>query len=164
MRAGIIVMRILGRYGKMHPTDISGLYQSLVQQKIHQDQLLWSRIQTLQALQAAVIGGGFAAHFSWDNSLLGGWWLVIGGVVSLCILFLVLGDYADMKINDSLMKELAGKLLPSHPQGSVQWVDEKVWHRSKVRGHYMIYAIIVVLILVDFVVGALMLCGPSILG
>ena len=149
----------------MRSHDISGLYQSLVQHKIHQDQLLWSRIQTFHAIQVAVIGGGFAAHFSWDNSLLGGWWLVIGGAVAFFMLFLVLGDYADMKVNKSIMKELARRLLPASVQGPVKWVDETVWHRRHhVRGHYIIYASIVMLILVDFVAGTLMLCRPSILG
>jgi len=116
-------------------------------------------------MQAAVIGGGFAAHFAWENSLLGGWWLVIGGVVALFMLLLVLGDYADMKVNNYIMEELARKLLPSDIQGPVKWVDEKVWHRRHLtRGHYLIYASIVILILVDFVVGTLMLCRPCTLG
>ena len=153
------------RYGKMRSHNISGLYQSLMQHKIHQDQLLWNRIQTLHAIQAAVIGGGFTAHYYWHNSLLGGWCLVIGGVVTLILLLLVLGDYADMKVNESIMKELARRLLPSSIRGPVKWVDETVWYRKHfVRGHYMIYATIVLLILVDFVAGALMLCRPSILG
>ena len=157
----------------MESHDISGLYQSLVQHKIHQDQLLWSRIQTLHAIQVAVIGGGFAAHFSWHNSLLGGWWLVMGGGVALFILCLVLGDYADMEVNESIMKKLAKRLLPSFVQDpvsnqeplEVKWVDITSWLRTHhVRGHYLIYASIVIIILVDFVVGALMLCRPSILG
>ena len=149
----------------MRSHDISGLYQSLVQHKIHQDQLLWSRIQTLHAIQVAVIGGGFATHFYYDNSLLGGWWLVIGGVVALFMLFLVLGDYADMKVNAAIMKDLARRLLPSPLLGPVKWVDDTVWlRRHHVRGHHLIYASIVMIILVDFVVGALMLCRPSILG
>ena len=145
--------------------DISGLYQSLVQHKIHQDQLLWSRIQTLHALQVAVIGGGFTAHFSWENSLLGGLFLVIGGAVALWMLFLVIGDYADMKVNESIMEELARRLLPWSVQGPVKWVDETVWHRKHlVRGHSTIYAYIVILSLADFVAGALMLCKPCIFG
>lgn len=157
----------------MESHDISGLYQSLVQHKIHQDQLLWNRIQTLHAIQVAVIGGGFAAHFYYGNSLLGGWWLVIGGAMALFMLFLVIGDYADMKVNETIMKKLASSLLPSFVQDpvsdqgplAVKWVDDRVWlRRHHVRGHHLIYASIVMIILVDFVVGALMLCRPSILG
>ena len=157
----------------MRSHDISGLYEALVQHKIHQDQFLWSRIQTLHALQVAVIGGGFAAHYSWENSLLGGLFLVSGGVVSLIMFFLVIGDYADMKVNEPIMKKLASSLLPSFVQDpvsdqdplAVKWVDDRVWlRRHHVRGHHLIYASIVMIILVDFVVGALMLCRPSILG
>ena len=135
-----------------------------MQHKIHQDQLLWSRIQTLHAIQVAVIGGGFAAHFYYDNSLLGGWWLVVGGVVALFMLFLVIGDYADMKVNEDIMEDLASSLLPPFVKAP-RWVDDTVWlRRHHVRGHYLIYASIVMIILVDFVAGALMLCRPSILG
>ena len=149
----------------MRSHDISGLYEALVQHKIHQDQFLWSRIQTLHALQVAVIGGGFAAHYSWENSLLGGLFLVSGGVVSLIMFFLVIGDYADMKVNQPIMEELARRLLPSPLLGPVRWVDETVWHRKfLVGGHYMIYAYIVLLISVDFVLGVLMLCRPCIFG
>ncbi len=149
----------------MRSHDISGLYQALVQHKIHQDQFLWSRIQTLHALQVAVIGGGFAAHFSWGNSLLGGSFLVFGGVVSLIMFFLVIGDYADMKVNEETMKDLASILLPFSVTGPVKWVDDTVWYRKYLaRGHYMIYAYIVMLILVDFVLGVLMLCRPCIFG
>ena len=155
----------------MESHDISGLYQSLVQHKIHQDQFLWSRIQTLHVLQVAVIGGGFTAHFFWENSLLGGLFLVIGGAVALWMLFLVIGDYADMKVNETIMKKLASSLLPSFVQDpvsdqdplEVKWVDDKVWHRNHlVRGHSTIYAYIVILSLADFVAGALMLCKPCI--
>ena len=148
----------------MESHDISGLYQSLVQHKIHQDQFLWSRIQTLHALQVAVIGGGFAAHFSWGNSLLSGSFLVSGGVVSLIMFFLVIGDYADMKVNEETMKDLASSLLPPFVKAP-RWVDDTVWYRKYlVRGHHMIYAYIVMLILVDFVLGVLMFCRPGIFG
>lgn len=144
--------------------DISGLYQSLVQHRIHQDQLLWSRVQILHAIQAAVLAGGFALHFAWGNSLLGGWVLVSGGLLTLCMFFLVLGDYADMKVNAPIMDELARRLLPPHIKGPIRWTDETVLHRRLVPGHYMIYASIILLMVVDFITGACLLCRPSILG
>jgi len=144
--------------------DISGLYQSLVQHKIHQDQLLWSRIQIVHAVQVGVLGGGFALHSVWGHSFLGGWLLVIGGLLTLVLYFLIVGDYADMKVNESIMKGLAERLLPSDIEGEVRWTDEKVPHRRLLSGHRLIYGMVILFISVDFILGICLLCRPSIFG
>ena len=146
-------------------SEISGLYQALVQHRIHQDQLLWSRVQIIHAIQAAVLAGGFALHFAPVSSLLGGSLIVIGGLLTLGMFFLVVGDYADMKVNVRIMNKLAGRLLPRNIPGPIRWTDETVLHRRWfVRGTYIIYASILVVIVMDFVVGAFLLCRPSIFG
>lgn len=146
--------------------DISGLYQSLVLHKIHQDNLLWSRVQILTAIQVGILGGGFALHFAWEYSVLAGSILVGGGLLTLFMFFLVLGDYADMKVNDAIMNDLAKRLLPSGIKGAVRWTDDMVWHRRfkfwHIRfppGHYMIYGGIIIILLADFVSGVCILCG-----
>lgn len=144
--------------------SISGLYQSLVQHKIHQDQLLWSRVQIVHAVQVGVLAGGFALHFAWGHSFLGGWLLVSGGLLTLFMFFLLIGDYADMKVNESIMDELAKKLLPTYIKGPVRWTDREVPHRRFVPGHYMIYASIILFVVVDFISGACLLLRPSIFG
>jgi len=120
-----------------------------------------------------ILGGGFALHFAWDISLLAGWILVGGGLLTLFMFFLVLGDYADMKLNDAIMNELAKRLLPSNikrllppDKRAVRWTDDMVWHRRvKFRhrrvlpGHYMIYGSIIIILLADFVSGVCILCG-----
>ena len=152
----------------MVKTDsISGLYQSLVQHKIHQDQLLWSRVQIVHAVQVGVLAGGFALHFAWGHSFLGGWLLVSGGLLTLFLFFLTLGDYADMKVNEDIMKELAERLLPSDMKDEkkkIRWTDEEVWHRRFLHGHNMIYASIILFVVVDFISGACLLLRPSIFG
>ena len=149
--------------------DISGLYQSLVQHKIHQDQLLWSRIQIVHAVQVGVLGGGFALHSVWGHSFLGGWLLVIGGLLTLVLYFLIVGDYADMKVNESIMDKLAKKLLPWDMKGEeIRWTDRDVPPRSCLPGwlpgHRLIYGMVILFISVDFILGICLLCRPSIFG
>ena len=147
---------------------ISGLYQALVQHKIHQDQLLWSRIQIVHAVQVGVLGGGFALH-SWGHSFLGGWLLVIGGLLTLVLYFLIVGDYADMKVNESIMDKLAKKLLPRGMKGkAIRWTDRDVWPRKRLpgwlSGHRLIYGMVILFISGDFILGICLLCRPSIFG
>jgi len=147
--------------------DISGLYQALVQHKIHQDQLLWSRVQIIHAIQVGVLAGGFALHFAWGNSSLGGWLLVCGGLLTLFLFFLVIGDYADMKVNEDIMKGLAERLLPSDmkdEEKEIRWTGKRVLPGRFLSGHYMIYGSMILFIVVDFVSGVCLLCRPSIFG
>ena len=147
------------------PTNhIAGLYQSLVQHKIHQDQLLWSRIQIVHAIQVGALAGGFALHLAWHNSFLGGLALIGGGLLTLFLFFLVLGDYADMEVNEPIMKDLARRLLPFGTKGEVRWTDRSVLYRRVLPGHYMIYAGLILFMTADFVLGACLLCKPSIFG
>jgi len=138
----------------------------LVQQKIHQDQLLWSRVGIAHAVEAGVLAGGFALHFVWGLSFFGGGLLVCGGLLMLFLFFLILGDYADMKVNDRILDELARRLLPAEVKGPVRWTDEDVPHRRHrhLRGHYLIYCGIILFVVLDFVSGILLLLRPSIFG
>ncbi|TET41094.1 MAG: hypothetical protein E3J66_05860 [Dehalococcoidia bacterium] len=74
-------------------------------------------MQIIHAIQVGVLAGGFALHFAWGNSSLGGWLLVCGGLLTLFLFFLVIGDYADMKVNEDIMDKLAKKLLPPDIEG-----------------------------------------------
>ena len=147
--------------------SVSGLYRSLVQQKIHQDQLLWSRVGIAHAVEAGVLAGGFALHFGWGLSFLGGWLLVCGGLLMLFLFFLIIGDYADMKVNDGILDKLARRLLPAEVKGQpVRWTDEDSWHRRHLHlhGHHLIYSSIILFVVLDFVSGILLLLRPSIFG
>ncbi len=146
--------------------SISGLYQSLVQHKIHQDQLLWSRIQTVSAIQVGVIGGGFAIHSAWKDLPLGGGLLVIGGLLTLVLFYLIIGDYADMEVNDDIMKRLAERLLPSDLKDEgkeIKWTGKRILP-SWLSGHRMIYSMVILFISVDFILGICLLCRLSMFG
>ena len=172
IRTGIIMKKefLLSRIGRLskmvnpsaQTNDISGLYQALVQHKIHQDQLLWSRIQIVNAIQVGVLAGGFALH-SGGHSFWGGWLLVIGGLLTLVLYFLIIGDYADMKVNEKIMKRLAEKLLPPDIGGEVRWTGKRCLPKW-LPGHYMIYCMVILFISADFILGICLLCRPSIFG
>jgi len=123
-------------------------------------------VQIVHAIQAGVLSGGFALHFAWGNSSLGGWLLVGGGLLTLFLLFLVIGDYADMKVNADIMDKLAKRLLPSDMKDEgkeIGWTGKRILPKW-LSGHYMIYGSIILFIVVDFVSGVCLLCRPSIFG
>ena len=106
--------------------DAGALYQALVSLWIHQDQLLWSRLQTLLALNVVVLAAGYAAR----PPLLGAVVLFVGFLLNLLALGLVSKDKEDRNVNledvlDHLKKEL-------HPLGAkVQMTAKKRWYASR---------------------------------
>lgn len=137
------------------------LYQSLVQHRIHQDQLLWSRVQIVHAVQAGVLAGAFALNFAWHYSFFAGLLLVIGGLLTFLLFFLVKRDYADHIVNADIMDKLAKRLLPfDMKNGKVKWTAK----RRFLRGHQMIYCSIIGFTVLDFVLGVSLLCSSSIFG
>ncbi len=139
------------------------MYQSLVQHRIHQDRLLWSRVQTVHAVEAGILAGGFYLAFIWENPFSAGLLLIIGGVLTLFLFLLIKGDYADHMVNADIMDKLAKRLLPFDMKVKnlkVRWAAE----RRGLRGHHMIYISIITFTAVDFVWGISLLCRPTISG
>ncbi len=132
------------------------LYQSLVQHRIHQDQLIWSRVQIIHAVEAGILAGGYALNSIWENPLFAGLLLIIGGVLTLFLFFLVKRDYADHMVNATIVDELAERLLPSDMKEqnlTVRWTAE----RRGLRGHHMIYTSVIGFTVLDFVLGIYLL-------
>ncbi len=132
------------------------MYQSLIQHRIHQDRLLWSRVQTVHAVEAGILAGAFALNFGWKNPFFAGLLLIIGGVLTLFLFFLVKRDYADHMVNAKIMDKLAERLLPFDMKLNnfkVRWAAK----RRGLRGHHMIYGSIITFTAVDFVWGICLL-------
>lgn len=139
------------------------MYESLVQHRIHQDQLLWSRVQIVHAIEAGILIGGFTLAFIWQYLFFAGLLLIIGGVLTLFLFFIVKRDYADHMVNAKIMDKLAERLLPSDMKENnvgVRWAAE----RRGLLGHHMIYISIIGFTALDFVWGISLLCRPTILG
>ena len=132
------------------------MYQSLIQHRIHQDRLLWSRVQTVHAVEAGILAGAFALNFGWKNPFFAGLLLIIGGVLTLFLFFLVKRDYADHMVNAKIMDKLAERLLPSNMKENnfgVRWTAK----RRGLLGHHMIYTSIIGFTVLDFVWGICLL-------
>src|SRR6266705_2475026 len=75
---------------------------------IHQNTLLWGRLQTLSALQVAVIGGWYLLfsghHFIWALLL-----SALGIFLSLCVYLLIC---ADLALRDKFREELDERVAP----------------------------------------------------
>ncbi len=84
------------------------LYSALISMKIHQDNLLWSRVQILIAIQGAVITGSYFLRTTWISYLL----LLNGIFLTILLIFLVSKDQNDRDSNNDLVNELGIKLIP----------------------------------------------------
>ncbi len=89
-------------------TGAGSLYRALVALWSHHERMLWSRVQTLIAVQAAVIGGSYAI----GNHQLAGLFMVAGAVLSLVVYELVSKDLLDRDANLAVINELGIALLP----------------------------------------------------
>ena len=128
------------------------MYQSLVQHRIHQDRLLWSRVQTVHAVEAGILAGGFALAVIRQYLFSAGLLLIIGGVLTLFLFLMIKRDYADHMVNADIMRELAERLLPSDMKVQnfkVRWAAK----RRGLLGHHMIYISIIGFTALDFVWG-----------
>lgn len=137
---------------------IVGLYQALTEHRIHQDQLLWSRVQTLHLIQAGILGGSFALRFSSSIPVFGGILLILGGFLTFFLFLITRYDYLDQKVNQPLMDELAERLLPQDMRSKykVRWTAE----RAFLPGHCVFSFIIVGFIAVDLILGVAFLIRP----
>jgi hypothetical protein len=95
-----------------------GLYGILVSHLHHQDNLLWSRVQLLIAVQGATL----VAAYGLRTDLLG--LLILGGGAALSGLIglLIEKDQRDRDVNQELMDALARRIVPSDM--SAHWGDQ----------------------------------------
>lgn len=87
---------------------MNGLYRALMAHRIHQDRLMWSRVQLLSALQAAAFAGSWAIkESSWFAAAV----MLIAAILTWMVYALIWKDGNDSKVNQSLMDELAKKIV-----------------------------------------------------
>lgn len=92
------------------PDSTETLFSALISMMIHQDSLLWSRVQILIAIQGAVITGSYILRGSIESKL-----LLISGFIFTCLLhLLVTKDQKDRDANRELVDELGFKLIPKN--------------------------------------------------
>ena len=117
-----------GKEGKGTPsledirTPEASLYQALMAHYLHQDRLLWSRVQLLIAVQGAVLVAGFYIHS--ENSWLATVIMIAGAMVTIIIFYLVTLDISDRDKHLRVMDKLAESLLPEEMKNKLR--EEKV--------------------------------------
>ncbi len=77
---------------------------------LHQDRLLWSRVQLVIAVQGAVLIAGFYTRN--DNAWLAAAIMIAGAIMTAIIFYLVTLDISDRDRNLKVMDKLAERLLP----------------------------------------------------
>ncbi len=85
-----------------------GLYRALVGLWAHHERMLWSRVQTLIAVQAAVVGGSYAI----GNHQLAAGFMVAGAALCLVVYKLSSKDLLDRDVNLGIINQLGRFLLP----------------------------------------------------
>jgi len=145
------------------PAD-SGLLRAMMAHWIHQDRLLWSRIQTLMALQGAVLAGAFVLRASWLGPAL----LLLGAALTTLVLAFTWNDLDDRDQNarvlDSLMAALAppsGRVLPSPPSTLRLTAHRPSWRRW-VRARRVVPGVMLFFTLLDLGLAVLQIWAPSV--
>ncbi|OGO24356.1 MAG: hypothetical protein A2Z28_06520 [Chloroflexi bacterium RBG_16_51_9] len=140
--------------------NICSLYQVLVQHRIYEGSLFWSRVQTLHAVQAGILAAGFTFRFAWSIRYFDGLILILGGALTLFLFFVVVMTYNDYAVNRDTIDELVKRILPDDmKQYKVRWSAERV----VLSGHCVFYGIIIAFIILDFVLGMLFLGNPNLI-
>jgi hypothetical protein len=144
----------------------SGLYRALVSLYVHQDRLLWGRIQLLIAIQGAVIASGYVTRHSWIGPAV----MFAGAFLTLVTLRLAYKDSLDRDVNLELMDELGRNLVPSavvqklsRPDATALPIrmsaDTPKWLRW-LRGTRIIWGMIGVFVFIDVALGVMYAVCP----
>ncbi len=118
--------------------DGTALYNTLLSRRQHIESIFWSRIVTLHAIQAAVLGGGYALQKAHDPALSVAL-LVIGLLLTLLLFILAHNDWNDARINDKMMHNLGDSI-------NIRRTAE----RHCLKSHWILYVVIILFFLVDF--------------
>ena len=88
------------------------LYAAVLRHYLHQDAILWSRVQVLLAIQAGVLAGAVALR---TNAFVAAAVLLLGAFFTLLLLLLGLKDELDRDINLPLLDALARRITAAAP-------------------------------------------------
>ena len=84
------------------------LYDTLVSNYIHQDQLIWTRIELMFFFQAAVLTAGFSLRANLNGTLI----MCMGGIFTILLYLYILRTFDNRNVNLELIDFLGDKLVP----------------------------------------------------
>ena len=135
---------------------MSCLYSSLVAHHLHQDRMIWSTIQWVLAIQAAVLGGMYAVSRT-ENILYVPLLGLCGLFVTVAVLFFVRKTVADARVNEALMESLQKLLIDfsglNHHSCRVKMTQDNM----KPTGRTIIYSLLFAFALMDCILIPVML-------
>jgi hypothetical protein len=117
-------------------TNDNGLekYQTLLLHRQHAEKVFWSRIQTLHAIQAGILTGGFFSLLN-EYPKLAIAAFSLGAVLSFMLGYLAYNDWSDAKSNQEVMQRL-GDILGIRRTAKMNCV------RKYLRSHITLFIII----------------------
>jgi hypothetical protein len=119
-------------------------HNSLMQQRQYQDRLFWSRVQTLYAVQAAVLGGSFTLQTEWY-----GWAIALLGIFLTALIGLLCSyDWQDAKVNQIEFFRLCDYL-------NIHWGAKHVCIRKYLPGNSIFKWTIIGFLMLDTALGCL---------
>ena len=145
------------------------LHQTLIGLAIHQDQLFWSTVQMLIAVQGAVLAASYAVHATW----LGPAVLGLGAGLSLFLLFVSNKTERDRDANRPLIDALATRLVRRsfdkearsrmNLEGPpfVRFSGPPNWATGGLRGGTVLRTFFVSMIVLDLVLAVILIADPS---
>lgn len=119
---------------------------SIVSLIIHQDSLLWSRLQTMGVIQIGTISAAFGAKLNVPFSIC---ILVFGLILTLCIFFLLQRDRLDRKKLEELLGKQTEELIYS---------TNRRWY-VPFQGDEMAWTILILLFIADIALGVAIIRG-----
>jgi hypothetical protein len=138
------------------PSVDSGFFRALMAYYIHQNQLMWSRVQILIAIQAGVLGGAYTLRKLVVIDVV---MLVFGALLTVFLLFMMRRDEQIRDANIGLLESMARSFsgtpfqLRPPPSGPARF-------RASVISRFAFYLFIVV----DIVVALLLVFRPDVFG
>lgn len=147
----------------------AALYTAVLRHYLHQDAMLWSRVQLLIAIQAGVLGGSTALR---SNSDLAASLLILGAFFTTLLLLLARKDELDRDVNVPLLDALGQRILAQMPLEGVV-LDPKApirltagkrpWH-VPFRGRTILWLTIALLLVLDLALAYGYLRFPDAMG
>lgn len=143
------------------------LYTAILRHYLHQDAMMWSRVQLLIAIQAGVLAGSVGLR---GNSRLAAAVLLLGASFTLLIFWLVLKDELDRDVNLPLLDALARRLTDveafkglnlDHDTPIRLAAKRRPWY-VPLRGRAILRVSIIVLLVSDVGLALAYLTAPSI--
>lgn len=137
------------------PVD-SGFFSALMSYRLHQDALMWSRLQLLVGIQGGVLSGAYLLK---ELPFLGAVLLILGVVLTAVLLATMLRDQAYRDLHSGLIESLGQRLARQHGPDLNFTLRLGRVTSSRVYARELNRAVFWLFFLLDFLFGWLLLHG-----